>query len=161
MELGGIGLVATEDPDTRGYYVLKWTSLPYTLQADKPTEFGTFAEGTLVADGEYLNPVGRARDWYTGSPGNVTTVQVAHVLLPGITLLPISASDKLPNACNKAAATRDGARKLSPSDHEAAMAEGVRRDRLEYDSQSDSESEESEEESEEESDAPEDASDEE
>ena len=28
MELGGIGLVATEDPDTRGYYVLKCTSLP-------------------------------------------------------------------------------------------------------------------------------------
>ena len=74
----------------------------------------------------------------------------------GITLLPISASDKLPNACDKKAATRDGARKLSPSDHEAAMAEGVRRDRLEYDSESDSESEE---ESEEESDAPEDASD--
>ena len=49
-------------------------------------------------------------------------------------------------------------RKVSPADHEAAMAETVRLDRLEYDSASDGESEE---ESEEESDAPEDASDDE
>ena len=45
----------------------------------------------------------------------------------------------------------------SPVDHERAMAESVRRDRLEYDSASDT----SDSESEEESDAPEDASDEE
>ena len=50
-----------------------------------------------------------------------------------------------------------GALKVSPADHEAAMAESVRRDRLEYDSESDSEEEESDEECEEE---PEDSSDE-
>ena len=93
------------------------------------------------------------------SPGNVTTVQVAHVLRTGVALLPISKSNPLPNNCDKTAARKAGALKVSPADHEAAMAESVRRDRLEYDSvsESDSEEEESDEECEEE---PEDSSDE-
>ena len=157
---GEIGFVATEDPDTRGYCVLTWQPAgAYTLQADKPTEFGLLTEGTLVADGEYNNPVGGAVGWHTDtpSPGNVTTVQVAHVLRTGVALLPISKSNPLPNNCDKTAARKAGALKVSPADHEAAMAESVRRDRLEYDNETASEEEESDEECEEE---PEDSSDE-
>jgi hypothetical protein len=149
----GIGAVATEGDNARdGHYLLKWQGVPYTLQADRvDTEFGTLAAGELVVDGEYLSEVGRAPGWFTPSPGNTTTVLVKHVVHTGIVLLPVSAENPLPKSCDKSKATAAGACKVHTSDHEAIMCEMVRRDRLEYDSESDSESED---ESDDESEAP-------
>jgi hypothetical protein len=72
-------------------------------------------------------------------------IEIRTLSLPpsvGITLLPISAVNKLPNSCAKKAATQAGARKVDPAHHEAIMAEAVCRDRLEYDSESDSDADE-------------------
>ena len=72
------------------------------------------------------------------------------MLRSGLQLLPISANNKLPNTCNKPAAKAAGAVKVSSDDHDAILDEAVRRDRLEFDSDS-SEEEESDEEDDEES----------
>jgi hypothetical protein len=59
-----------------------------------------------------------------------------------LALLPISTANKLPTSCAVLQATRAGACKVAPAEHEVILAEAVRRDRLEYDSESASESEE-------------------
>ena len=159
IKQGGRGAFGTEAEDTDGYYMVDFTSEPYTLQEDMETEdFGTLAAvETVVVDAEYLNPVQRARRWFTPPPRprvahlNVT-IPVSLVLRAGLELLPISAQDKLPSNCDVKAAKQKGAVKVSSDDHEAILEEAERRDRLEFDPE-DSESEgESEDEGEEEGD---------
>ena len=74
-----------------------------------------------------------------------------YVLQTGVQMQEISGVNKLPNACNRMEATRQGALKLRSLDHDAIMEEASRRDRLEYDDDEDDEDNESEEESDEES----------
>ena len=68
---GGVGVFQTEDPDADGYYLIKWTTSPYTLQEDKllneyePPQL--VKAGEIVCEGQYFNPVSRARLWYTPS----------------------------------------------------------------------------------------------
>jgi hypothetical protein len=64
MSEGGFGAVMTEDESTHGYYAVKWTSNPCTLQEDQDDGISA---GDLVCEAKYLNPVGRARLWYTES----------------------------------------------------------------------------------------------
>ena len=138
---GEVGVYGTSADDTRGYYVVVWRGEPYNLQE----ETNGMAIGTLVADADYFNPVDRAPGWYTPSPGNTTVVDVAHVLRTGLVLLPLSDTNKLPGGLAKAVkrdATEQRAAKVDPEDHEAIMAEALKRDRLDYDeSESESESE--------------------
>ena len=67
ISVGGFGAVMTEDESTNGYYVVKWTDTPFTYQEDSDD----IPAGNLVCRAEYLNPVGRARLWYTRSHDNV------------------------------------------------------------------------------------------
>ena len=46
---GGHGAYATDAKDTPGYYVVDWSSSPYTLQRDTPSEPGSTI---LIPSGE-------------------------------------------------------------------------------------------------------------
>ena len=65
ISIGGFGAVMTEDESTNGYHVVKWTNIPFTYQED----LDRIPAGELVSlcQAKYLNPVGRARLWYTES----------------------------------------------------------------------------------------------
>jgi hypothetical protein len=132
---GGIGVFQTEDPEADGYYLIEWTTSPYTLQEDQllqeydPPQL--VKAGELVCEGRYLNQVGRARQWYT--PSEVpTTVRMQQVIAPDLALMPISKQNKLPNACNKREATKLGAKRISNEDHEIFLDEINRRSILDY-----------------------------
>jgi hypothetical protein len=60
IESSGYGAVMTEDKAIHGYYLVQWTSMPYTLQE----ETDEFKVGEHICDATYLNPVGQARNWY-------------------------------------------------------------------------------------------------
>jgi hypothetical protein len=151
MRIGEVGAVGTTDVAAiMGYYLVKWLSEPYTLQVDTEGMAGSIGTGKMVADALYFNKVQRTPYWYTLSVEN-TIVEVRYVLQTGVQMQEISRVNKLPNACNRMEATRQGALKLRSLDHDAIMEEASRRDWLEYDDDEESE-EESNKESEEESD---------
>ena len=83
-----------------------------------------------MCDGKYLNPVGRAPKWYTPSE-DADTVLVQHVVLGMVTMEEISASNPLPNTCNKRKATSMGALKISNESDDYIFDEIHRRDALE------------------------------
>ena len=128
---GEVGAVGTTDNAAMGYYVVKWTSEPYALQADAEGMSGVIADGAMVVDAVYFNRVERAPYWYTQSE-LMTVVEVRHVLWSGLQLKEISATNKLPLACNRLDATRKRAGKIAVEEHEAIMEEAERHDRLEY-----------------------------
>ena len=66
-----------------GVVLTDFTSEPYTLQEDMETkDFGTLAAGTVVVDVEYLNPVERARRWFTPPPRPPAAMQVLRAAAP-------------------------------------------------------------------------------
>ena len=131
---------------------MDWTSNPYTLQEDvELTEYTPamrLEAGALVVDAEYRNKVARANGWYTKPTEKLKTpVRVQQVVALDLALEPISPKNKLPNTCDKKAATKLKAEKLSDEDHEAIMEEICRRDVLEYDEEEDGDEDEDEHES--------------
>ena len=89
------GAIRTDDESSDGYYVLQWTSEPYTLQEDKDMEgyspITTAYAGETICDAIFFNPVSFAKYWYTfmiTGDGDVT-VRLKQVLLPNITMTKI------------------------------------------------------------------------
>ena len=132
MCMDDVGAVWTTDEAAMGYYLVKWLSEPYTLQADTEGMAGMISAGTMVVEGVYFDRVKRAPYWYT--PSDVRAVfEMRHVLWTGLQLFDISRENKLPNGCNRTEATRQKAVKLVEYQHNQIMEEAERRDRLEYD----------------------------
>jgi hypothetical protein len=94
----------------------------------------------MVVDAVYFNMVGRVPYWYTQSE-LTTVVEVRHVLQSGLQMEEISATNKLPLACNRLDATRKRAVKITTQEHEA-MEEAGRCDRLDFSEDEDSDDEE-------------------
>ena len=96
-----------EDENTDGYYVVQWTSGPYTLQEDKVTKDYTLLvtayTGEVVCDVVFLNLVTNEKYLLTRtSKGNGdTTVRLKQVLLPNTTIMKIYMNNKLPKRCNE------------------------------------------------------------
>ena len=127
IAIGAYGAFATDDPDTPGYYIVRWGSAPYTLQEDE--QLLEFAEPTYVRAGEYIcdaiyeNPVPRAQLFYTPSQLQ-TKVCVKHVLHTDLRMQALSETVRLPPGLNKKAKTdaaRKGAHRLHPDDHDLIM----------------------------------------
>jgi hypothetical protein len=132
IECNNYGAVMTEDEATHGYYLVEWTSEPYALQE----ETDEFREGELVCDATYLDPVGRARNWYTpGTSTGVTLIRIQHVVAGDVKLLSPSPTVKLPRTCNRQEAIRKKAVRLSDSSHEEILDEINRRDVLNFEEQ--------------------------
>eukprot|EP00957_Ditylum_brightwellii_P113269 8636896-Ditylum_brightwellii.AAC.1 len=53
------GAVNTSDPKTEGFYIVKFASLPYTLQENLEVDNGLIKEGLLVCEAEYMSPAHR------------------------------------------------------------------------------------------------------
>jgi hypothetical protein len=130
ISLGGFGAVMTEDESTNGYYVVKWTATPYTYQEDSEG----IAAGDLVCPAVYLNPVGRARLWYTESAVDVI-VRLQHAVVGNLELENESENCRLPRTCNIGQARAKGARRISDMSHERILDEVNRRDELAFEEQ--------------------------
>ena len=141
IEIGNFGAFATLDEDADGYYLIKFTSKPYTLQAavelkmyDPPIRIET---GELVCDAEYFNKVPGASLWYTATAAQdaVTVVRVQQVVAADLKPAAISEENKLPigmSKKNKADATKKKAVKISAEEHEVILDEICRREELEH-----------------------------
>ncbi len=129
---GELGVVGTTDEAAMGYFVVRWLSEPYSLQADTVGMSGVIGAGTMVVNAIYYNRVARAPFWYTQS-GETTVIEVRFVLLTGLEVEEVSAANPLPQACNRMEATWQQACRATVFDHEAIMEEAERRDWLEYD----------------------------
>jgi hypothetical protein len=79
VEIGGCGAIVIDDEKAEfGYWMIEWTSEPYTCQDT----------GRLVCDGYYLNPVGGAPKWWTPS-GDAKTIPLVHIFMANVQMDPI------------------------------------------------------------------------
>jgi hypothetical protein len=121
--VGAIGAIASADDEAAdGYYLVEFTSLPYTDQC---------AGGTLQCDVNWLNPFPRARKRFTKSAAK-ETFDLVNVVSTGVVMLPISPSNMPPKRVHKTA-ERNEALKISEDSHNFILDEIIRRERLEYD----------------------------
>jgi hypothetical protein len=65
MRSGDVGAVGTMDEAAMRYYLVKWLTEQYTLQAETEGMAGMIGAGTLVVKGVYFNRVRGALYWYT------------------------------------------------------------------------------------------------
>ena len=134
---GNIGAFLTEANDTDGYYIVTWTSTPYTLQEDEKCMAYDppmlIKKGTLVCDAVYHNKVPNAKYWYT--PSTIKTiVRLGQVIMNDITVLPISDDNKLPRRMAKQIkqdCKRKNAKRLSNDDVDFINDEVYRRNQIE------------------------------
>jgi hypothetical protein len=118
-----IAAIATADDEAAdGYYLVEFTSLPYTDQC---------AGGTLQCDVNWLYPFPRARKWFTKSAAK-ETFDLVNVVSTGVVMLPISLSNMPPKKVHKTA-ERNEALKISEDSHNFILDEIIRKERLEYD----------------------------
>jgi hypothetical protein len=75
-----------------GYYLVKWPSKPYTLQADAEGVSGVIAAGAMVVDAVYFNMVVCAPYWHMQSE-LMTVIKVRQVLQSGLQLEELSATN--------------------------------------------------------------------
>jgi len=140
IEDGKYGAFSTLDEDADGYYVVVWTSEPYTLQEDIDSdEHGwKIKAGELVCDAEFHNKVPGASLWYTPTQGEErkVVVRVQQVVAADLKVEGISATNKLPanmSMKNKQHATQQKAVRVDPQQHEVILDEIHRREAVEHD----------------------------
>ena len=133
--VGKVGAFLTDDPDADGYYLVKWDSVPYTLQEDTVLEEFkppvVLKSGELVCEGRYFNRVPRAKQWYT-STEILTSVRMKQVVATDIELEPISITNKLPRTCDVKNAKKQNAMRVSDAFHDAILEEIHKRDLLDH-----------------------------
>jgi hypothetical protein len=122
VQVGEVGAVGTTDKVAMGYYLVKWLSKAYTLQADTEGMSGMIVARSMMGDALYFNRVECAPYWYLQS-GEMTVVEVRHVLRTCLKMEEVSTRNKLPQACNRLDATQKKACKIASQDHEAIMEE--------------------------------------
>ena len=100
------GAMRPDDEITDGYYVVQWTSEPYTLQEDKDINCYipsvTAYAGEDICDAVFLNPVNSAKYWLTpmNKRDGGIAVRLKQVLLSNITMMKIDKNNKLPKRYN-------------------------------------------------------------
>jgi hypothetical protein len=138
VEVGMFGAFQTADPDTDGYYLVEWTSVPNTIQEDVMlTKYDPpiqIKEGELVCDANYWNKVPRAKLWYTRPTEPLSTVvRMQQVVSSKVELESISETNKLPHTCDRQTATQLGAKRICNEDHDEMLEEIHQREALEFD----------------------------
>ena len=138
IQEGCFGAFMTSDTTTDGYYLVQWSSAPYTLQSDSFLEEYDppllIRQGELVCDAKYFNKVPRATAWYTPPQvySSTTVVRLQQVVASEISLVGTTEA-RLPNTCDRKTAERLHAKKISDKDHDAILEEIGRREGLEHD----------------------------
>ena len=81
------GAMNADDPKTDGFYIIQFTSPPYTLQNDIEVNGDKITSGNLVCDAEYLSPAQKGSNWYvTPSKNDVlhVVIEMSKVLVTNI-----------------------------------------------------------------------------
>ena len=128
----------TSDQQACGYYIVRWTSIPYTLQENYVVEeydpLVVMKVGELVCNGDYMNAVPWAKLWYTPTQHPLSMlVHMQQVVMASCTLYSVSWEHWLPNTCNKALAVLLGALKLDRHEDECMLEEIHWREMLDHD----------------------------
>jgi hypothetical protein len=101
IEIDGYGAVSTDDPKTAGYYIVRFTTGPYTLQSDHIAENGdVYKTGELVCDAVFTAPVTKKGPkipkednvlWYVEPRRDAQSVTVAlqTVAVPDLNVSPV------------------------------------------------------------------------
>jgi hypothetical protein len=144
VEVGMFQTFQTDDPDADGYYLVEWTSIPYTVQENvELTEYDPpiqIEKGELVCNGKYWNKVPQAKLWYTRPTEPLpTVVRMQQVVSSKVELESISKMNQLPHTCDRRTATHLGAKRIRNEDHDEMLEEIHQREALEFDEDSDEE----------------------
>jgi hypothetical protein len=104
IQKGNFGAFMMSDRATDGYYLVQWSSAPYTLQSDSFLDKYDLPllsrQGVLVCDAKYYNKVPRAKHWYTPPQANSSTVvRLQEVVASEISLVGTTGA-RLPNTCD-------------------------------------------------------------
>jgi len=131
------GAVNTEDPQTDGYYIVKFISSPYTLQNDVVVNGDRISSGMLVCDAEYLSPAFKGSNWYVTPIGGTISViiQMSKVLISNIDVKVVTERSQLDRDMKKLSNADILSKKpfrLSDNDRKTIIDEIKRRDAMEY-----------------------------
>ena len=118
IKKGGYGAIdaqqGTDAPD--GFYVVRWTGEPFTLQEPAAVEgcSDKMPAGTWVCRGRYLDPVKRNRFWYLEVPTQEKLLmRLKYVVHPDIQMEPfVDPTNKPPNMTGLSATHREHASEL-------------------------------------------------
>jgi hypothetical protein len=91
------GAVNTNDPETKGFYIVKFTSLPYTSQENIVLDNELIKEGSLVCEVEYMSPAQEGSLWYLiPKEGTISTVvDMGKVLIARLSVSVITSESQL------------------------------------------------------------------
>jgi hypothetical protein len=137
VEIGGYGAIVTDDENAEfGYWMIKWTSEPYTCQDT----------GRLVCDGCCLNPLGGAPKWRTPS-GDAKTIPLVHIVMTDVQIHFIEKGRNMPSSTrfNKKDMLENEALRIEENSHDYIFDEMFRRETLEHETRDEEEEEEEEE----------------
>ena len=126
IEIGSIGAVCTVDKQNSkdGYYLIQFTSLPFTAQVEN---------GTLQVKGQWVYELPGAPLWFYQEEGIEVTVELTTVLATNVQMIPFSPNNQPRNKITRRQADDNDAMRMTLEDHDAIMDEMQLRDRLEYD----------------------------
>jgi hypothetical protein len=132
---GRVGAFRTEDPESDGCHLVKWSSAPCKLEeARRLTEHEPpilVPKGELVADAMCFDEVPRAPRWCTQVFSHAAA-RLQQVILEDLILCDESEDSRLPNTCNKTQARNKGAQKTSEQDHGRLLDEVTRMEMLDF-----------------------------
>jgi len=134
IEIGGYGAILTDGDGARdGYWLLEWTSDPYTCQETDQ----------LVCDGLYLDEVPGAPKWWTPS-GLRVTIPLANIVMADVDMDPIEVGRNMPSSTrvDKKECLKQEALRMEDESHDYIFDEIYRRETLEYETRADEEEEE-------------------
>lgn len=123
--VGELGAVACDDEEdtTDGYYLVRFTSLPY------PDQSGS---GEMKIQAKWLYEFPGAKKWFYEQEGEEMEVNLMHVVGTGIVMNGIAPNNQPPGPARKKAREKN-AIKISDDYHNMIIDEIYSRERLEYD----------------------------
>jgi hypothetical protein len=131
------GAVNTIDPNTQGFYIVKFMSTPYSLQQDMNVNGDCISSGELVCDAEYLSPAQLGSLWYV-TPDEDTmpiVVEMSKVLVCNLAVNIVTELSDLDNCVSTLSADDLLVKqpfKLSDHDLNSILDEIRRREAMEY-----------------------------
>jgi len=135
--IGGKGLYGVNAEYTE-YYLVEWTVDPRVIKEDGVImvvdQLMQVFAGDWVCDGKWLNPVHRAKFWYTVGDVEVT-VRIQNILNPNLSMSNMSANNPLPRMSTALAeaVTQKHPIKLNAFGHNFMMDEISQRQMLDHD----------------------------
>ena len=131
------GAVNTNDPKAKGFYIVKFTSFPYTLQENIEVDNNLSKEGSLVCKAEYMSPAQKGSLWYLiPKKGAISTVvDMGKVLIARLSVSVITSISQLDRSISNLTSSDIIERKpikLCKLDYDDIVEEISRREVIEY-----------------------------